>query len=153
MAALFLQFVEPFLQPCEQCLQHQNRRDRHISVNIAPRTKLQKTKVVYFSILMNIFFIYVCPWSHIYRDKLPSRWFWGWRHSSQGWRNGSTSWRNSAAMLETKVHQAETATAAVFSTKQKTLAAEISPTISRVKKRSKPGNPVHWTQSSKLGPI
>ena len=63
----FLQLAQPFLQPCEQCLQHQNFRTGRSSVNMAPRTKLHKTKLVYFSILKKSYFIHFCPRSHIYR--------------------------------------------------------------------------------------
>ena len=44
------QIVKPFLQPCEQCIQPQNHRDVHIFVNIAPRTKFQKQKLIIFQL-------------------------------------------------------------------------------------------------------
>ena len=69
---------------------------------MAPRTKLLKTKVVYFSILTakeNLFY-YFFPRSHIQRDmdiavilRLKTLFI--------RLDNGSISWRNSAAMLET----------------------------------------------------
>ena len=55
-----LQLVEPFIQPCEQCLQPQNCRVSHISVNMAHRTKVD-----YFSILRKFCFIQLCQRSHI----------------------------------------------------------------------------------------
>ena len=107
-----LQLLEPILQPCEQCLQHQNRRDGHISVNKAPRAKFQKTKVNYFSILRTIYFIHICPRSHIYRDTAVAVIL-----MLETLFTGLEKWFKK---LETLVHQVKTGTVPVFSQNKKT---------------------------------